>query len=1143
MENQQLKRRVTRFSKRPVGRKAGFLFDGEEIGYDDIRIKRAFAYNLNLSNEFVIETPKQLERSSSSFATDRTKKQPKLTKKKTNQKKKKKNTMAEDEAVEKELKRLNGEFDEVDDFQLLTEEAPRDFYVIKKRRRRSQQQQINDLLVPESSLFFSKQNSTQFSQPPQNSSLNLSEEIVPESPILNSTISTSSQQRPEQTTVHSTKSPSLAPESLSDEIVPESPAASYSQQKLEETTKETTIHSNTPLPPPKILSLNVSEEIVPESPLFSSKQNLIQSSSNNTLLQSQNSSEGIVLESLILNSNIFTSSTQQEETPFHSSNIQLAPPPENLSEEIVLGSSLFSSKQNSAQFSSNKTSLPPTKKSPIASSSQQRLEETTKETNVPQHQSLSLNLLEENVSESPILNSTQQLFSTQLQASTAKSFSLNVSQQKSPTKEKSSSRQKSSTKLSSIPIPFSPEVSPILETPNEQITPSSTALSPFQRRPKISSLNLSPINLEDDEEENISPINLEDDEEENISPINLEDDEEKNISPINLEDEENISNLIQSPASTAKSFSLQQKSSSLSFQNLSPKNLEDEEENIQLENTLNKNISEKSPSLDEITLKTIPEVFDLNSTSFSSLATAQSFSPLQNSNYLINQKCPKISSFNLSLKNLEEEEEENISHLVQLQASTAKNFSLNVPKQKSPIKEKSSSRQKSSNKLSSVTIPFSPEASQLQQTILETSSRRSNESIQQRSLSTAKSLSPVISDEEEDIQIENTPPSYNEEENLNKNDFTIFSTPRVAPISPSRRPKEFHNILDYCDNNYILTWDEFFTVTNFKCLKKLGEGDYGEVFEVSSSERNYALKVIPITPENSVENIYSEVLITHSVSKLNVGESFTSPSFIPLVRSNVVEGSYPETLLTVWDNYKKANEGKSGVAENERPNLDDHNIYVLLIMENGGTDLEAFLTGEVQESQRFSIFYQVAISLAIAEERCEFEHRDLHYGNILISKCTSRDKKEEKEISFLYNDETIKIRSHGAHVSIIDFTNSRMTDNSGESAYIKLKDVFESHGDYQFDIYRMMKKENGDDWVSFNRKTNNFWLHYLSRKLFDGKKYNNEEVDVFSSSERSALFSVFNRLVKGTKKKKAFERIIDLLKSEEFKKIFDKHIF
>jgi len=40
-----------------------------------------------------------------------------------------------------------------------------------------------------------------------------------------------------------------------------------------------------------------------------------------------------------------------------------------------------------------------------------------------------------------------------------------------------------------------------------------------------------------------------------------------------------------------------------------------------------------------------------------------------------------------------------------------------------------------------------------------------------------------------------------------------------------------------------MTWDEFLALTNFECLRKLGEGDYGEVYEMSDSKETYAMKV------------------------------------------------------------------------------------------------------------------------------------------------------------------------------------------------------------------------------------------------------------------------------------------------------------
>ncbi|CAK5103571.1 unnamed protein product [Meloidogyne enterolobii] len=242
MLTHKLRRRVTRFGERPRDiRQAGFLLEGKPITYEDLRFERALAYNLDISNEIVVETPKVIERNSSSLSSysssDQNKKLLKRPRNKTKSKKKAKNTWAEDEAVAKELQRFNNEFDEIDDFQLLTEEAPRDFYVIKKRKRTTPKelQQINEPVVPaESSLFFSKQDSTQFTLhntplPPQqqqeeeNLSANISDEneIVPESPILNNSPIFKDIQEQQQFASISLKSPTLLEETTQKTIPPQ----------------------------------------------------------------------------------------------------------------------------------------------------------------------------------------------------------------------------------------------------------------------------------------------------------------------------------------------------------------------------------------------------------------------------------------------------------------------------------------------------------------------------------------------------------------------------------------------------------------------------------------------------------------------------------------------------------------------------------------------------------------------------------------------------------------------------------------------------------------------------------------------------------------------------------------------------------
>ena len=82
----------------------------------------------------------------------------------------------------------------------------------------------------------------------------------------------------------------------------------------------------------------------------------------------------------------------------------------------------------------------------------------------------------------------------------------------------------------------------------------------------------------------------------------------------------------------------------------------------------------------------------------------------------------------------------------------------------------------------------------------------------------------------------------------------------------------------------------------------------------------------------------------------------------------------------------------------------------------------------------FEIFFlvQVTMTLAVAEEACEFEHRDLHWGNLLIS----RDGTES--IPYRLRDVDITVESAGVRVTLIDFTLSRLCTPEGEVAFCDL---------------------------------------------------------------------------------------------------------
>jgi len=68
-----------------------------------------------------------------------------------------------------------------------------------------------------------------------------------------------------------------------------------------------------------------------------------------------------------------------------------------------------------------------------------------------------------------------------------------------------------------------------------------------------------------------------------------------------------------------------------------------------------------------------------------------------------------------------------------------------------------------------------------------------------------------------------------------------------------------------------------------------------------------------------------------------------------------------------------------------------------------------------------SVLSQVTLSLAIAERSLQFEHRDLHWGNVLVQKTS------ESTLTYMLDGTEMSIDTHGVKVTIIDFTLSRLT--------------------------------------------------------------------------------------------------------------------
>ncbi|KAK6018572.1 hypothetical protein OSTOST_15836, partial [Ostertagia ostertagi] len=222
-----------------------------------------------------------------------------------------------------------------------------------------------------------------------------------------------------------------------------------------------------------------------------------------------------------------------------------------------------------------------------------------------------------------------------------------------------------------------------------------------------------------------------------------------------------------------------------------------------------------------------------------------------------------------------------------------------------------------------------------------------------------------------------------------------------------------------------------------------------------------------------------KILINRELSALfDPSAEFSTPNFIELLNTHVVRGLYPEEFMAAWNEFDEVNG-----SENDPPTsyASKQQLFIVMGMAMGGVDLEHYQMKN--EDQVMSVLLQIAISLVVAEERLKFEHRDLHIGNALVLESG-------EDMKYRFGGGDMILRSQGLKVHLIDFTLSRMS-KEGTTIFRDLEndeELFTGDGDYQFDIYRMMRKSNEGDWMAFNPKSNCFWMHYLAMQLINKRK-------------------------------------------------------
>nr|XP_046193448.1 uncharacterized protein LOC124022809 [Oncorhynchus gorbuscha] len=329
----------------------------------------------------------------------------------------------------------------------------------------------------------------------------------------------------------------------------------------------------------------------------------------------------------------------------------------------------------------------------------------------------------------------------------------------------------------------------------------------------------------------------------------------------------------------------------------------------------------------------------------------------------------------------------------------------------------------------------------------------------------------------------------------------LFSTPRRTPRPPNLRStirgstplsvyslagelSDDQKVFSECNQTGPLSFQDCLPAARMKLCRKVGEGTFGEVFSTTNTSGDaVALKIIPVEGCDQVNGeeqktfgeILHEIIISKELSSLKEKKHNQTTGFIGLKDLHCVKGCYPPSLLKAWDSFNT----QRG-SENDRPDFfNDEQLFLILEFEFGGRDLENSNGQLASVMVSKSILHQVTAALAVAEQELCFEHRDLHWGNVLVQST------KEKEGSFLLNGTNHSLETRGVSVRIIDYSLSRLEiDGLTVSCDISEdEELFQGHGDLQFDIYRLMRQENVNKWGDYQPHSNVLWLHYLSSKL------------------------------------------------------------
>ena len=282
-------------------------------------------------------------------------------------------------------------------------------------------------------------------------------------------------------------------------------------------------------------------------------------------------------------------------------------------------------------------------------------------------------------------------------------------------------------------------------------------------------------------------------------------------------------------------------------------------------------------------------------------------------------------------------------------------------------------------------------------------------------------------------------------------------------------------------------------------ISKVGEGSFGEVYRAQGSKEAVILKLMPLNAQKgkgsrsytSIESASNEISLLKRMQRV--------PGFVEYRGACILQGTMASQFTSFWNEYMRSSRTVESKDPNKKATYPDSQLWLLIEMSDAGRNLERgqYLPPDcplappkgkpyLSIQRTWDIWWQVVKALAKAEVFCEFEHRDMHLGNICIKDLhPSRDldSMEKRE----YQSDPYGINKSGTQVTLIDYSLSRANFGNGKEFFYdfqKDKNLLNGEGDLQYDMYRYMAEAVGDSSCrDFHPKTNVVWLYFVLRLL------------------------------------------------------------